>query len=145
MKLSIVMFLFCNSCANESPLERNEKAVIEAMRDYVDAQKAYKSRNGTFARDFSDLDIPAEMAAAVHGEQGSKGYHGYLFALVPKNGGSGMDYRADFVLCAVPEVHGSTGRHTFGVGPKNILIVKDNQGVPILNAVEFADGTWKQR
>ncbi|MHC4945721.1 MAG: hypothetical protein ACYTG7_22145 [Planctomycetota bacterium] len=146
--IAVAAVLYCASCGEESnlsPLEQNEQAVKAAMKDFLEAQNSYKSRKGTFARNLSELEIPAEMAAAEYGASSGKSFHGYQFAMVPRNGQGAMNYRKEFVLCAVPTNHGSTGRLTFGMGPKGIVIMKDNRGKPVRNATEFADGTWKRR
>lgn len=126
------VLIWCSSCGSADPIERNEAAAIKALKDFVQAQNAYKEKRGRYTEILSDLDMPLEK-------------EGYQFTLVPNNGDGDMDYRNDFVLCAVPAVYGTSGIHTFGMGPKGIVIMKDNKGRAVQNAVEFADGTWRQR
>ena len=138
------LFMMCCSSDNSTdPIEKNERLVVEALKDYVEAQKAYRDKNGRYSENLSELGIPPEMAAASPGSLNSAEYHGYQFIHVSKNGNGKMDYRSEFVLCAVPAVYRSTGIHTFGMGPKGIVIMKDNGGKVLHNATEFADRTWR--
>ncbi|NOY00882.1 MAG: hypothetical protein GXP30_14295 [Verrucomicrobia bacterium] len=128
----------------------NETAVTDALRDYVKAQTIYKSNNGHYARTLSDLELPAEMKLAdmdafTSGDNKSfngKGYKGYTFAHVPKNGTQGMNYEKDFVLCAFPALYHMTGLHTYAIGPKGIVLQSNNNGLPVHNATEFTNGSW---
>ena len=144
---------------DKAVIAANEKAVMQAMVQYVSAQKAYHKKGGWYSNVFVKLDIPPAMAAATHqsfinggdtdDEEASckslseRGYQGYLFSHVPKNGTSDMNYRDSFVLCAVPVLYRCTGSDTFAIGPKGIILRSDTMGIPVYNATEFSDGSWK--
>jgi len=123
----------------------NEQAVVKAMKQYVETQEAYKKDNNRYAKDFRLLDIPLEMQDARPENNRSKGYFGYYFMHVLMNGSAEMDYKKDFVLCGAPRLYRSTGLSTFAIGPKGIIIYKDNKGNRAYNATEFADGTWRTK
>jgi len=124
----------------------NEKEMITCLKAYVVAQKKYNRENGRYTQRLSNLDIPKEMIAArienIHGENYKDGFYGYHFIHVKMNGTTKMNYNKDFVLCAIPVLYRVTGINTFAVGPKGIVLKKDNVGMPVHNAVEFSKG-WE--
>ena len=111
--------------------------VADAMHRYVLAQRAFFARHGRYSFELSDLpDLPSGMAEANLTNPGAD-FHGYLFAPVESNGASRMDYGKDFVLVAFPARYLVSGRDSYAIGPKDILIIGNSHGEPIYNATQL--------
>lgn len=143
-------FDFAMGEETKQQIAKNESEIADALRDYVKSQVAYKSKNGHYAHNLVELELPAGMKRAdldafTSGKNklfDGKGYKGYNFIHVPKNGTQGMNYEKDFVICAFPAFYHVTGIHTYAIGPKGLVLQGETTGLPVHNATEFSDGSW---
>ncbi len=118
------------------PLEV-EEVIVEAMLSYARVQRRYFVEHGRYAHELSSLsDLPSGMAEANLMKPGAD-FHGYLFGSVEMNGASQMDYEKDFVLVAFPARYLVSGRSSYAIGPKAIVIMGNSHGDPIYNATQL--------
>ena len=119
----------------------SEDVVVDAMQSYARAQRRHFASHGRYSRQLSDLSgLPSGMAEADLASPESD-FHGYLFGAVEMNGATQMDHGQDFVLVAFPAFYPVSGRQSYAIGPKGIVIAGDSHGVPVYNATELA--TWR--
>ncbi len=126
-------------------IQQNEQAARAALLLYHAAQQAYRAKHGRYAVELTDLDLPADIQAARLNDLGlsaEKGYCGYYFEPVHRDGVRRMDYEVHYVLCAIPLLYPYTGRITFAIGPDGVILEKDTEGLPILETAEFDEG-WR--
>jgi hypothetical protein len=129
--------------------EESRRPVMDALERIVASQKRFRSRQGRYTRDLRQLEgLPAGAGDAILSfETGPSSssttahdFHGYLFATVPMNGTTRMNYDQDFVVVAIPAFYSVTGTKTYAAGPKGIILSRDTQGIPVHNATEFSAG-----
>jgi hypothetical protein len=118
--------------------------VIDAVRAFAAAQTQFKARYGSYAVQPMSLmgvgDVDGDMGTA---SSPIMAYQGYYFIFPMKYGAGNVNFSKDFVLVAQPAEYGATGRLTYAVGPKGIVLKKDLGGVEVTNVSQI-DATWKQ-
>ena len=109
-----------------TPLERNERKAVAALKRLRAVQEMHKAKTGTYARSCGALvadDPGCTEIAASHTRR--RPYHGYYFKSLSTRGSDFVDHNVDFVIIAVPAEHGSGGRRTFAIGPSGPVIGED--------------------
>ncbi len=111
--------------------------VVDAMQSYARAQQRHFAKYGRYSDELSDLsNLPLGMAGADL-ENPEADFHGYLFESVGMNGAAKMDYGKDFLLVAFPARYLVSGRESYAIGPKGIVIVGNSHGDPIYTATQL--------
>lgn len=111
--------------------------VVDAMQSYARAQGRHFAKHGRYSYELSDLsNLPLGMDEADLENPGAD-FHGYLFESVGMNGAVKMDYGKDFLLVAFPARYLVSGRESYAIGPKRIVIVGNSHGDPISSATQL--------
>ena len=126
--------------------EAAETNAVVSCRAYAAAQATFRRNDWDgdgvmeYAPDFAELNTvkdgngePIQLIdaafAAARGPGSPNG--GYYFVNMKTIGGAAVDWTNDFALCAVPAVHGKTGRRTFIISTNGTVFGIDNGGKPV--------------
>ena len=118
-------------------LSTAEFEITQILKLYVIAQKDYKSLNGRYTKYLDELTLP-KIYQSQPSQNGNVEISGYTFSHVEFNGATSMDYRQDFVICAIPQTDRSAGLKSFAVGPKGIVIYHHGNAEMITNATQLS-------
>ncbi len=118
----------------------DEMDIVLILEQYVAAQKDYKNTNGHYTKNLQGLSLAGGFLPRVSGTHEII-IQGYMFSHVQFNGVTAMDYQHDFVIYAIPTTYQLSGRNSYAVGPKGIVISHDNHGEAVTNATELRN--WR--
>jgi TM2 domain-containing membrane protein YozV len=127
-----------------SPRE-NETKAIDALREFLDAEEAYKEKHGRYTYEFGRL-MAAGLRASIGSSEGADSlteYYGYYFVPVKKHHTGWVNLKSMFVISAAPTVYKTTGTRTFVLGSAGKVLGKDNGGKPVTNVTQV-DGSWEE-